>query len=92
MPTVFYEKVEHKAAIKAFEVKTEHQADIFVYLCKADYEAKEDFLWFLTPNAYKTKTTICWVTQDYKADLKIYFVHEKYKAQWAKPHRLQKRL
>lgn len=92
MSVIFYEKQEHKAPIKAIEVKAEYQADILVYLCKSDHEAKEDFLWFLTDKEYKASSKICWVTQEHKADLKVFFVKDKYRAKWNSSHKLQKRL
>ncbi len=92
MATVCYVKQEHKATVKAFEVREDFRADIVVHLVKAEHQAKDDFLWFLTEQEHKATTKLFWVTQESRADIKVCFTDQQHRAKWSKSHRLQKRL
>lgn len=83
---------ERKAKIKVFKASLESRADSLVFVVDKDFKAKGDALWYMEAKDSKATSTIAWVANESKADLKVCFVNAEIKAKWRKPHNLQNML
>lgn len=83
---------EYKAKVKIFKVAQPYQADLLVFVVEHSYQAKGDALWYMEKTPKSNTTTITWVTNPSKADIKVAFVNQAYQAKWSKPNNFQNRL
>ena len=77
---------------KVFVVQKEREADVKIFNCSKDRDAKGDALWYFVEKEREATVKVFWVEKERDADIKVFKVDKDRNAKWNKSNSWTARL